>query len=67
MENVCDSLTVNKKEIFSILSSILAFSMLLSGFLMDKFGRKKIIICKLLGSVILLLVLLVLGFVPSFH
>lgn len=46
-----------------ISSGILALSYTISGLLMDKFGRKKIILIKIWLTVLLLIPLIIMGFV----
>ena len=51
------------QELFAIMSSIIIISMLLSGFLMDRFGRKKIIVLKVFFFLMILTALIIIGFV----
>jgi hypothetical protein len=54
---------MNTKQLFAIISAILIVSFLISGFLMDAFGRKKVIIGKIVGFLTLIFVMIILGFV----
>ena len=47
------------------MSAILIASLIISGFLIDYFGRKKIIICKIIAFLTLLIVIMALGFVKK--
>jgi MFS family permease len=62
---LCSSQNFESKQLFALFSAIIIVSQLLTGFFMDRFGRKKIITIKVLGFLITLILLIVLGFVPS--
>jgi MFS family permease len=64
MDDICDSKNLDKKYLFSIISSIVSVSMLISGFLMDIFGRKNVIVGKCMLCIINLIVLIIMGFIP---
>lgn len=60
---ICETRTLNKNHLFTIASAILAVTFVTSGFLMDRFGRKKVIIIKTWVTVLFLIPLLIMGFV----
>ena len=62
---LCERQNLNEKQIFSILSAVLLLSQLSSGFLMDRYGRKRVIIWKAVGLAISLACLVPLGFVKN--
>lgn len=62
---LCEATNYDSKQIFSILSGIIILSQLLTGYLMDKVGRKLIIVVKASLSLVSLLPLIAIGFIPS--
>eukprot|EP00347_Sterkiella_histriomuscorum_P024468 403331012 len=62
---ICSSSNLfDSRQQFAIISSILMASQLLSGFLLDKFGRKKVIMVKIIGFLVAMIVLMIVGFIP---
>lgn len=56
---------MDQSYIFAIISSVIGLSFFFSGFLMDRFGRKKIIVLKIIGALFLLTILIVLGLIGA--
>lgn len=56
---------MNSKQLFSILSSLMVISHLISGVLMDRFGRKKIIAIKASLTLLFMIPLIPLGFMSG--
>lgn len=59
---LCDDHNITVNKIFSILSALLILSSLITGILMDKFGRKPILIFKIGLCILMLIPLIPLGF-----
>ena len=60
---ICDTQELNKNHLFAIVSAVLAVTFVVSGFLMDRFGRKKVILLKCWITIIFMIPLLIMGFV----
>ena len=60
---LCDVKNLNKKQLFTIISAIVILSQVITGLLIDKVGRKKVIVGKAWLSLIFSLTLVILGFI----
>ncbi|CDW88626.1 organic cation transporter [Stylonychia lemnae] len=62
---MCQNENLSSQQLFAIISAVLFMGQFFFGFLMDKFGRKKIILVKLLAFGLLVMALVIIGFIGT--